>query len=184
MHEQRLAAARACRRLITHPAFIRSQRIAAYLACQGEIDPSPLIHACWQYGKSVFLPILDPLGHNRLIFSRYRPDQPLALNRFGIPEPLCGPRDRADTWTLDLVITPLLGFDSNGHRIGMGGGYYDRTFEFLNRRLGTRKPIMVGMAHDCQEIAPFNPQNWDVGMDYILTGTRLLKTTEGRTSAS
>jgi 5-formyltetrahydrofolate cyclo-ligase len=90
-------------------------------------------------------------------------------NRFKIPEPRFEKNRLIAPELLDLVITPLLAFDGKGHRIGMGAGFYDRTFSFLNRSPRPSKPLLCGLAYAFQQVADTEPEGWDVSLDYVVT---------------
>jgi 5-formyltetrahydrofolate cyclo-ligase len=152
------AAARAeqmAQQLRKHPLILRSQRIAAYLASDGEIDPLPLLEYLWSSGKQIYLPVLVPFSRQKLWFADFNRNDMLERNRFGIPEPV--KRRLIKPCALDLVLTPLVAFDPAGHRIGMGGGFYDRTFAFLQQRQHWRKPRMVGLAYELQKQTCIRP---------------------------
>ena len=155
----------------THPLILRSHRIAAYLASDGEMDPAPLLQSLWSANKQVYLPVLVPFSPEKLWFARFKPDDILAFNRFGIPEPVR--RHLIKPSALDLVLTPLVAFDTAGHRIGMGGGFYDRTFAFLQRRQYWHKPYLVGLAYEFQKQTAIKANNWDVPLDAIATETHI-----------
>lgn len=172
-HQQKNASMGLCRQLSRLPAFMNSQRIAAYIPNDGEISAQPLIELAWRLGKSVYLPVLHPFKKGHLFFMQHLPGQPLALNRFGIPEPLCNHDSRCPTWTLDLVLTPLVGFDEQGNRMGMGGGFYDRSFAFMETGHTPRRPRLVGVAHECQKVDVLPCERWDIAMDFIVTDQQL-----------
>ncbi|MGB1271521.1 MAG: 5-formyltetrahydrofolate cyclo-ligase, partial [Endozoicomonas sp.] len=109
---------------------ISSQRIALYLANDGEIDPAVIQQVFWEQGKDCYLPVLDSQNTGHLKFAHYLPDSPLVNNCYGIPEPKMACARMIEPQQLDLVLLPLTGFDDQGQRLGMGGGFYDRTFEF------------------------------------------------------
>ena len=168
--DQRNAAARLCaRRLSELAAFRNARRIAAYLPADGELDTDPLIARAWDMGKSVYLPVLLPQGENRLWFARYEPDTILRCNRFGIPEPVGAARTRIAPLALDLVLTPLVAFDAQGHRLGMGGGFYDRSFAYLLRHRRWLRPRLIGLAYDFQRQPHLPHQPWDVPLHAIVT---------------
>lgn len=148
--------------------FRRSRRVAAYLAADGEIDPAPLLECAWARGKIVYLPVLDPL-RDRLWFAPYRPGDELARNRFGIPEPVSTNRRRMTPWALDLVLMPLVAFDTNGARLGMGGGFYDRTFAYVRTRRRWRKPRLLGLAYEFQKVAALPHRPWDIPLQGCAT---------------
>lgn len=144
-----------------------SQHIAAYLAADGEMDPWPLLQGLWALGRSIYLPVLSPLGSGKLWFAHFEPGDMMINNRYGIPEP-CRRRLIKAT-DLDLVLAPLVAFDARGHRIGMGGGYYDRSFAFLNRRTHWHRPRLVGLAYEFQRQPQIKPRSWDVALQAVAT---------------
>lgn len=148
---------------------LNSRHIAVYLPADGEIDPQPLMQFLWSLGKTLYLPILVSFSDQRLWFSRYAPGDRLVLNRFGIPEPERVHHKRIKPVALDLVLTPLVGFDDAGHRLGMGGGYYDRVFGFLNRRNHWHKPRLMGLAYELQRCRALTSAPWDVDLDAVAT---------------
>jgi 5-formyltetrahydrofolate cyclo-ligase len=148
---------------------LNSRHIAVYLPSDGEIDPQPLMHYLWSLGKRLYLPVLVSFSDRRLWFSSYSPGERLVLNRFGIPEPERVHHRRIQPASLDLVLTPLVGFDDRGHRLGMGGGYYDRVFGFLNRRTRWKKPRLMGLAYELQRCDTLQAAVWDVNMDAVAT---------------
>jgi 5-formyltetrahydrofolate cyclo-ligase len=162
-----------------HPLIVRSQRIAAYLAADGEIDPAPLLAHLWSAGKQVYLPVLTPFARQKLWFARFNEGDILVFNRFGIPEPL--QRHLIKPSALDLVLTPLVAFDVAGHRIGMGGGFYDRTFEFLQRRQHWHKPYLIGLAYEFQKQTTIIPASWDIPLDAIATESQIYDCPRSRT---
>jgi len=168
--ERQQAAIRLCSQLDRSRLFNNSRHIAFYLANDGEIDPYFLMHAAWQRGKQCYLPVLGMRPCNRLWFIPYAAETPLVDNRFGIPEPIHPHRQRQlKPHSLDLILMPLVAFDQSGNRLGMGGGFYDRTLAFLQQRRSWRKPRLVGLAYEFQERADIPVQQWDVPLDAIVT---------------
>ncbi len=167
--ERRRRSEALCRRLFSQALFRNSRRIAVYLASDNEVDTRPILERAWSLGKEIYLPVLAPFLHNRLWFTRYEADTPLVRNRFGIAEPRSVHRRRIPSHALDLVLTPLVGFDTNGNRLGMGGGFYDRSFGFLCRRQRWRKPRLVGLAYDFQQLSELPARDWDVPLSAVAT---------------
>ena len=166
-HERRRRDAAVARAIARSPLFLRADHIALYLANDGEVDLTALIHRAWAMGKRCYLPVLGPVHHNRLWFNRYTPDSRMVRNRFGIPEPETNWTHVRRPWSLDLILTPLVAFDDTGNRLGMGGGYYDRALGALPPRL---RPRLVGLAHECQRLAsPLTACPWDVKLDAVVT---------------
>ena len=164
-----LANAHLTRHILQQPVFQRANRIAAYIPCRGEADPVPaLLNALYQR-KIGYLPVLHPYIPRRLLFAPWTPATPMYPNRYGILEPAYTLVDCIKPTLLDLVLTPLLGFDEQGHRLGMGGGYYDRTFAFRRHRQHWRRPYLLGIAFDEQYCASFEVNSWDVALDAVIT---------------
>lgn len=163
------AHGRAASALVRRSGWYRkAHQIALYLPVGGEIDLHDLIESGWSDRKQLYLPVLAPFGANRLWFAPYTPDTRLAPNRFGILEPDVHPKAWHHPRQLDLVLTPLVGFDLAGRRLGMGGGYYDRSFAF--RRGASRgHPRLLGAAHSVQQVEALAPQPWDVPLDGVVT---------------
>lgn len=133
------------------------------------MDLTPLIARALSMGKQCYLPVLSPLYHNRLWFAPYKSGMPLLLNRFGIPEPDANWSMMRPAWTLDLMLTPLVAFDADGNRLGMGGGYYDRTLAYLERRRHWRRPRLLGTAYSFQQVETLPHAEWDVPLHGIAT---------------
>ena len=163
-------AQHACNERITR----NSRHIAAYLASDGEIDPLPLIQRLWKLGKKLYLPVLAPFAERKLWFARFEPGDRLVFNRYGIPEP--ERRRLIKPCNLDLVFTPLVAFDSNGHRLGMGGAYYDHSFAFLGKRTRLYKPKLVGLAYEFQKQAAIDVNHWDIPLHAVVTETTIYRT--------
>jgi 5-formyltetrahydrofolate cyclo-ligase len=167
--ERRRRNAALYRNLFSQPLFRNSRRIAVYLPADGEVDTAAIVARAWALGKQVYLPVLVPFLHNRLWFARYEPHTRLVSNRYGIAEPRAVHARRIRSLALDLVLTPLVGFDTGGNRLGMGGGFYDRSFAFLDRRRHWRKPRLVGLAYDFQRLPQLPAQPWDVPLSAVAT---------------
>jgi len=166
---QRRAAAELAARVAATRWFGVSRRIAAYVANDGEIDPSAVIERIWRMRKHAYLPVLSPLRHDRLWFARVEPGMDYVPNRFGIPEPTVKRAALVRAEELDLIFLPLVAFDLMGNRIGMGGGFYDKSLAFLRQRQHWRKPHIVGLAHEFQRIEKLTPDTWDVPLAGIVT---------------
>lgn len=164
----------ACQRIANSAFWQSSQHIAFYLAQKGEMDPISLQQLAIQQGKICYLPALAGSQHNELKMVRYQPQEQLTLNRFRIPEPEQDPAKIIDPSTLDLVLVPLVSFDLFGSRLGMGLGFYDRTFAFLNRSKRPHHPLLIGLAYDFQQHEHLPRAQWDVPLDWIATESDLI----------
>ena len=168
---QKRAATELAARVAATRWFGVSRRIAAYIANDGEIDPSQVIERIWRMRKHAYLPVLSALRHDRLWFARVEPGMDYAPNRFGIPEPVVKRAALVRAEELDLIFLPLVAFDLTGNRIGMGGGFYDKSLAFLRQRRYWRKPHIVGLAHEFQRVETLTPDIWDVPLAGIVTDT-------------
>ncbi|KFF45192.1 MULTISPECIES: 5-formyltetrahydrofolate cyclo-ligase [Pseudomonas] len=167
--EQRQAALGLYRQLAQHPLFRRAKHISLYLPTDGEIDPRLLLRAAQRRGKATYLPVLSAWPRTKMVFQRVRPGDKLSPNRFGILEPRVNVHQQRKVWALDLVLLPLVGFDSEGGRLGMGGGFYDRSLAYLARRKSWRKPTLLGLAHECQQVDRLAQASWDVPLAGTVT---------------
>ena len=159
----RMAAAEAlAARLLALPVAAEPGLVAGYWAMDGEIA----LHA-WQLRLPAHHVYCLPLLHEdgRLRFAPWRPGEALVANRHGIPEPDVPRSSWIEPESLTAAVVPLVGFDRHGHRLGMGGGWYDRTFAF--RREHTAPPWLVGAAFATQEVERLAAAAWDVALDAV-----------------
>ncbi len=141
-----------------------AQHIALYVSFDGEISTDKLIKTLWAQDKHVYLPVLHPFNPNHLLFLRYLPDTLMLKNKFGIWEPKLNVQNVLPLEELDILFTPLVAFDKQGNRLGMGGGFYDRTLQnWQNFSF-----IPVGLAHQCQQVEQLPTEAWDVPLHRIL----------------
>lgn len=169
----RKRAARSAARLAQHAGLLlRARRIGFYLPQHGEFDVTLLMNQALWMRRECCLPILPACGRV-MRFGRLHASTRMKPNRYGIPEPMdAQPRSARQ---LDLLLMPLVGFDSAGHRLGMGGGYYDATLAFLRHRRHWRKPRLLGVAYECQKVAALPHDPWDMPLDAVLTERRLYR---------
>ncbi len=147
------------------PGWTSARHIALYWPGDGELDLLQLARACRQQHRALYLPVLA--GEKRLLFRHWDENTTLVANRFGIPEPAAGSPGRSADG-LDIIFLPLVGWRRDGYRLGMGGGFYDRTLAAVEG------PLRVGVGFDCQELVDGPAaETWDVGLDYVLTETAL-----------
>ena len=158
--------------------FKEAQHIAGYLAFDGEMDPENLLQQALTAGKTIYLPIL--MGENPMLFAPYRPGDPLVPNYFDIPEPQVPKEQLVSPQELDLVLTPLVAFDETGTRMGMGGGFYDRSFAFLSYPGHPPKPQLLGLAYELQKWPVLNRQPWDIPLHGIATEATLYPGADGQ----
>lgn len=167
--QQRQAARGLYKQLAQQPLFRRARHISLYLPTDGEIDPRVLLRAAQRRGKATYLPVLSAWPRTKMVFQRIRPGEKLIPNRFRILEPRHNLARQRKVWALDLILLPLVGFDDVGGRLGMGGGFYDRSLAYLARRKTWRKPTLLGLAHECQKVERLAQASWDVPLQGTVT---------------
>ena len=130
--------------------FHGAQNVALYLSFNGEINTQPLIDYLWSIKCRVFVPILHPFCKGHLLFQEFSQHTPMHKNNFGISQPKLDVQRICPLENLHVLFTPLVAFDLAGNRLGMGGGFYDRTLAGLANMVKNDQPIVVGLAHDLQ----------------------------------
>lgn len=155
---RRLAVQAILRHLGRLPAYIRARRVGLYWPADGEPDVRGIAVHARARGKRLYLPVVRRAG--RMGFAAWPSNARLRRNRFGIPEPVGRTIAAA---RIDLLVIPLVAFDLQGNRLGMGGGYYDRALA------GRRRPVLAGVAFACQQATSIPAKPWDVPLDYVIT---------------
>jgi|TARA_B110000503_G_scaffold85373_1_gene129785 5-formyltetrahydrofolate cyclo-ligase len=150
--------------VLSLPNWTGAQRIALYLARDSEIDTSALATLARAESKQLFLPVLT--ADNSLSFARWNTADTQSTNRYNILEPPIRAA-QCPVADLDIIFLPVVGWDAQGGRLGMGGGYYDRALS------GITGPVLVGLAHESQRAERIPKESWDIVMDYIATDTGL-----------
>ncbi len=160
--------------LCQHPKIISATTIAVYFANDSEIDLSPFVDWCFSQNKKLYLPVLHPFSPGHLLFLAYQDDTVFINNKYGIPEPKLDVGKVLPLNQLDVLLTPLVAFDAMGNRLGMGGGFFDRTLshwymkngEDINHNL---RPYPIGVAHNCQQVDNIPIEHWDIPLPEIIT---------------
>jgi len=142
------------------PDWPSRRHIGLYLSADGELSPHDIATHCRSLGRQLYLPRIT--GHGQMAFVHWAAHSTLTPNRFGIAEPPAQAAKR-NCSDLDLVFLPVVGWDRAGHRLGMGGGYYDRLLA-----TGTGA-LRVGLAHSVQEVPQVPTEEWDISLDFVLT---------------
>ncbi|WP_298213709.1 5-formyltetrahydrofolate cyclo-ligase [Acidocella sp.] len=132
--------------------------VAGFLPMRGEIDILPLLEALRARGHRLALPETPPPGAP-LTFHAWTPGAPLRPGRYGTRHP------EGEALTPEVLLVPLLAFDARGHRLGYGGGYYDRSLAALPRALA------IGCAYAAQEVAELPAEPTDMPLDAVATET-------------
>ena len=172
--EAQASTAVALMELVAQQDFYKdAELIAFYHAIDGELDPDPLMKHALAAGKTCFLPVINNDDPDLLSFAQIDADTVLTENSWGVSEPPL-PDEAISPTSFDVVFVPLAGFDKNCFRLGMGKGFYDRTFSFKIFNRGSR-PLLVGLAHDCQLTEPFPIASWDVRLDAVVTAEKIYR---------
>lgn len=162
----------ASRQLLIHlarlPSFHNAKHIAIYWPNDGEINPLLLLKKFPR--KTFYLPVLK---NKSLVFKPVQKGNHFKKNRFNIPEPINRQAPKR-AQQLSLILMPLVGFDRQGNRLGMGGGFYDRSCEFLLNEQKIYSTKLIGLAHHCQEVDALDNASWDVPMQSIVTDQQVI----------
>ncbi|HEU4856591.1 MAG TPA: 5-formyltetrahydrofolate cyclo-ligase [Rhodanobacteraceae bacterium] len=166
------AAAGVLHSLETLPEFMTDDCVAGYWAIRGELPLNLAVASLARRDQRYFLPVLR--ADRQLRFGEYATGTAISNNRYGIPEPdvvAAGLRQARD---MDVILLPLLAFDRHGHRLGTGGGWYDRSLAFLQATERPAHPLLVGVGYAFQEAAAIPAEPWDVDLDYVATDAELI----------
>ena len=148
-----------------------ANKIALYWSVNCEISTNSLISYFLKEGSECFLPVISGDKESKFLeFSFYKRESPLIKNRFGIPEP--SESKFVDLNEIDIVFLPCVCFDSRGNRIGMGGGYYDKTLSKLPDKRNTQ---LIMLAYDFQEVESCLPEKHDIKANACLTQNQFFK---------
>lgn len=164
--KRRAASQTACRRLARLPAIRHARRIGIYRPLASEIDPRFLIDQADNTDTGFYYPRVE---NDTLRFVAARPGDCWRRSPLGVDEP--GGWSHAAS-ILDVLILPLAGFDHAAHRIGLGGGFYDRTLAGVRTR-PYRSPVRLGLAFECQRLEAIEPRSWDVELAAVVTEARI-----------
>jgi 5-formyltetrahydrofolate cyclo-ligase len=175
--EFRAKAARQVARNVDRVFRLRpGMRLAIYASFPEELDSAPLIRLARKRGCRIFLPRIDTRTIS-MKFVEATVGAHQTVNHLGIVEPK-GTKPIAARW-LDLVLLPLVGFDAQGMRLGMGGGYYDRTFAYKRRHSAWRRPRLVGVAYSFQQVPSIGREWHDVPLDAVVTELGVIRCSTG-----
>jgi 5-formyltetrahydrofolate cyclo-ligase len=164
------AADAVAQQLCSLPEWPSADYVAGYWATQGEV-PLHIVQMRTQLPKIWCLPIIQ--ADNTLKFAPWRSGDNLVSNRYGIPEPDISPTSALASSTPSIILVPLLAYTRTGARLGMGGGYYDRSFAFRHGQAAP--PLLIGIAYSDQETEHLPSEEWDVKMDMLINEREILR---------
>lgn len=159
-------------RIIRLPEFQQAKKIGIYLHAFGEIHTRKIMQYCFAQGKAVFLPMICNMNQRltwvQISQHQYRSKR-FSHHPLGMKEPMAARGLHVSK--LDVLIMPLLACDDTGTRIGMGGGFYDKTLATAAKR-----PYRLGLAHDFQLLhSNIQREAWDQPLDGLLTPHHFLR---------
>jgi 5-formyltetrahydrofolate cyclo-ligase len=161
-----------CNRLL--PLIEPSANLAGYLALGNEVQIDAVLQTARQRLCKTYVPIVQ--SDHQMVFAHIDDDIALVKNKFGILEPVLATTESISSDNLDVVLVPLVGFDDQCQRMGMGGGFYDRAFAtYKDSPDELKRPLLIGVAYDIQQTISVMPDWWDVPLDLIVTETRTLR---------
>ncbi|KTC68131.1 5-formyltetrahydrofolate cyclo-ligase [Legionella birminghamensis] len=158
---RRNTSRRICNRIKQLDIFRKAKHIALYHATNGEVD----LHDIWRsvplHGKYCYFPVIQ--ADRQLHFVPATPATTFTRNKYNIEEPQVDLSHSIDPQRLDIILMPLVAFDEYGTRLGMGGGYYDKSLSTVNH------PVLIGVAYEFQHTDFINPDTWDIKMSAVVT---------------
>lgn len=172
---QKAAANKLITQLSTHSKIKYANHIAIYLTNDGELSTAPFINWCWENNKRTYLPVIHPFSKGNLLFIEYDKNTPMKRNQYGILEPKLNVNYIRAPNQINVIFTPLVAFDLQGSRLGMGGGFYDRTLQHWYPKYQVNKtalPYPIGLAHECQQVPNIPTESWDIPIPEIITPTQ------------
>ncbi len=175
--QQLIAANNLLNNLISLPEIQTAQHIAGYWPNDKEISPLLFMEKMLSLGKNCYLPLI--MGDKSLLldFASYKLDSNMKKNKYGIYEPT---ENLSQTLTeklelLNVILTPLVAFDTNGNRLGMGAGYYDATLSKLIDIEFEKRPVIIGLAHSLQEAETLPSAEWDWSLNIVVTDEKVIR---------
>ena len=151
--------------LLALPELESARTVLVFSSFGSEADTAAIVEGLLARGARIALPRIEG---DRLVPVAYRPGDEVAVTAFGALEPTAGEVVPDDE--IDVVVTPGVAFDRRGHRVGYGGGYYDRLFRRLPRR-----PYRVAVAFAVQVVAEVPNGGADLPVDAVVTETGVLR---------
>ena len=150
--------------------LLNAQHIACFLSFDGEISTQETINSLFKQQKQCYLPKLKPFKPIRLWFMPYQQDSLMSNNRYAIPEVDLAVNYAQAVSKIDVILLPLVAFDQQGRRLGMGGGFYDATLAHLKN--SRHRPKLIGLAYEAQLINDLPSDPWDMPLDGVCTNER------------
>ena len=142
-----------------------ANNLGGYYPSNYEIDDLEILDLLEKKKFKISLPIIKK--NNQMDFFKWSNNDPLKINKFGIPEPISSKK-----FYPDILLVPLVSYDNDYNRLGYGGGFYDRYIEKIEK---FKKIIKIGLAFSCQKIKNIPLNQYDKKLDFIITEKEILK---------
>jgi 5-formyltetrahydrofolate cyclo-ligase len=140
---------------------LAGKTVSGFIPYLSEIDTRPLLGLLGARGCQTCIPVVIE-NNTPLEFRAWAPGEPTVPGRWGIPVP----PDGSPVVDPDVLLVPMLAYDTSGYRLGYGGGFYDRTLE----KLRALKPVTaIGVAYSAQQVDTVIRGDHDQPLDWILT---------------
>lgn len=169
--QRQLAAQQVSERLLALPELQVPRTIASYYSVKAELPTAALNEQLQHHGHQLALPVLHPFRCGHLLFLKLHSQTHWDTNQFGIPEPQLNVQEVVPIQQLEIILVPLVAFDAQGNRLGMGGGYYDRTLQHWHQ--GRHQLLPIGLAYDQQFIEHLPAQPWDIPLAMVITPSKV-----------
>lgn len=170
LRQQKTASLKLFLKVSSHPLFRKAKNLGFYFANNGEISPDKIFELAIKKNKQCYSAALQ--DDNTMVFRKYSGLKSLETHKYGFKQPNARCK-KINVKELDLVFVPLVAFNSQGDRLGMGGGFYDRVFEY-KKNCPSIGPKLIGLAHGCQKTVELEAQAWDIQMNYICTDEEIM----------
>ncbi|WP_258808421.1 5-formyltetrahydrofolate cyclo-ligase [Pseudidiomarina sp. CB1] len=170
--EREQAAAAIEERVLALAELQQPCSIGSYYSVRAELPTHALNQALQHRGHHLAFPVLHPIVHHHLLMLHIDEHSEWCHNNYGIPEPKLQCQRVVPLQQLNVLLVPLVGFDAQGNRMGMGGGFYDRTL--AGWRAGLYPNLQpIGLAYDCQFVERLPCEAWDVPLPRVITPTKV-----------
>jgi len=146
--------------------FHEINKVSSFISINSEINTKALNNLVFTKNKILCLPVIEK-KNSHLIFKQFKSDEDFVKGHMNILEP----QNKNKIFNPELIFVPCLAFDHNGNRLGYGGGYYDRTFDYFNKI--NHKFISVAYAYEEQKLDYIPTDKFDFRVDYVITEKNL-----------
>ncbi len=167
--ESKIIANNFIKNLLPKISDFSNKKLAFYIAANNEVDPIFILEHCQKLGNIIALPKIIP---DRLVldFKTYKLGDKLISNK--VYPKLFEPEESEANIIPDIIFVPLIAFDKNCSRIGVGGGFYDATINDM--RENNSKKTFIGLGYEWQNYPKIPSEKWDQSLDFIVSKNNIL----------